>query len=267
MAGPKRKRLGEILVEEGILSEFQVNTALTDQKKWGGKLGEHLIRLGYLTEEDMVNALRNQLKIPSVNLRKVKIPTEVLTAIPEDILKKHGVLPVGIKDINGKEFLVIAMSDPSNLNSVDELQFATKYKIMPALAGPVTLERAIRYYLDHEGDLFADDVKELNIREKVDSSVGTRTFAGDHIERQTRELIKEDAGDPPAPTPSKTPGDSPFSQPVEPSSPKKQLEQVRAELSALRNLLIDSGVLDRRAFVEEVMKQLKNPNWQLPEMG
>ena len=242
MAKP-RKRLGEILVEEGVLSEFQVNAALSDQKKWGGKLGEHLIRLGFLNEEQMVNALRNQLKIPSVDLRKVKVPSEVVQQIPEDLIRKNGVLPVGIKEVNGKEYLIIAMADPSNLNAVDELQFATKMKIMPALCGPVTLEKALKYYLDGEGNLFEE---EEGMFEQVERAQGNVMYSGRAIE--SAHHAQSEAG-------QNLPPLSPIRDEREPGG--QDMAQIRAELSALRNLLIDKGVLDRRAFVEEVMNQKK----------
>ena len=239
MAAPT-KRLGEILIDAGLVDEYQVNAALTEQKRWGGKLGIHLVKLGYVTEEALLDVLRNQLKMPTVNLLKVKIPAEVIATIPGDLVKKHMALPVGIKPINGKDHLVIAMADPTNLGALDEIQFATKLKILPAIAGPLTLDRAIRYYYDNQGDLFAEGEDEKDpfspttIRTRMDMMDGSPTVTGESLERSPglAQLARQKSGE----------------------AAKIDLLQMRAELTALRDMLIEKGLIDRRSFVEEVIK-------------
>lgn len=246
--GAPKKRLGEILKDAGIIDEFQINTALTEQKRWGGKVGEHLIKLGYVTEEAMLDVLRNHLKVPTVNLLKVKIPKEVLVLLPEDVVRKYRALPVGVKSIQGKDHLVVAMDDPSNLSALDEMQFSTKLKLMPALAGPITLERALRYYYDNQGDLFTEEEQDAfsptQVRERVDITDGSRTVTGDSFDA--------DPGKAPKASPPQPPGPPSVSAPI--SAGEDDLQQVRAELTALRNLLIEKGLIDRKAFVEQVVK-------------
>lgn len=229
-----RKRLGEILIEAGMVDEYQVNAALTEQKRWGGKLGEHLVRLGYVTEDIILDILRNHLQMPTVDLLKVKIEPDVLKLVPKELVYKHQALPVGVKNIKGKDHLVIAMADPSNLDMLDELQFSTSFKILPALAGPITLDRAIRYYYDQRGDLFSeggdekDPFAETSIRDRVDALEGSPT-----LDAETLLGKKEDP------------------------EPKDDIELLRAEVSALRNILIESNLIDRKIYVA-LVNQLKN---------
>ena len=233
------KRLGEILIDAGLITGFQLNTALNDQKRWGGKLGEHLVRLGFVTEGALLDALRNQLKLPTVNLLKIKIPRDIINLLPEDLIRKHKALPVGVKNISGKDHLILAMSDPNNLGALDEMQFATKLKIMPALAGPITIDRALKYYLDHQGDLFTDDpehdpFKAEDVRSRIEESAADPSLSakdlGEHVF-------------PEAPLPGEIS-----------KGPPPEFKQLRAEVSAIRDLLIEKGVFDRKVFTARVMK-------------
>ncbi|MEW6774960.1 MAG: hypothetical protein AB1405_01580 [Bdellovibrionota bacterium] len=146
MAQP-RKRLGEILIDAGVIDEFQLKSALSDQKRWGDKLGSTLVKLGMVTEEIMAKALSSQLKIPNVNLRTTEVPAEVYNLIPGEKAKKLGVFPVMVKKEGAKKVLYVAMSDPTNLGSADEIQFLTGHTVKPVIAMDSQIQGAIdRYY-------------------------------------------------------------------------------------------------------------------------
>lgn len=239
------KRIGDLLREAGLIDETQINAALTEQKRWGGKLGQHLVRLGYVTEEAVLDVLRNQLKIPTVNLLKAKIPEDVLNLLPKDLCKKHGVLPVGVKKISNRDHLVLAMADPSNLLALDEIQFATTHKLLPALAGMITLDRAIRYYLDQQGDLFAetDDVKAFSptsARDRLDITEGSTTFEGGELQY----------GGSAVPRPARAAPENESAGGQDALS----VVQLRAEMTAIRDLLLEAGLVDRKALIERVAK-------------
>jgi hypothetical protein len=134
-----RKRLGEILVQAGVLGDAQLRVALTEQKRWGGPLGRLLVDMKLISEEAMVQALSHQLNFPAINLDQRQIDAQVLDLVPADLAEQHSVVPFHAQ---GK-FLDVAMSDPTNLGIIDELRIRTRMNVRPYLAGPKAIERAI----------------------------------------------------------------------------------------------------------------------------
>ncbi len=141
-----RKRLGDLLVEAGLIDSFQLRSALAEQQKWGGRLGNHLVRLKFITEEKLIKFLSQQLKIQYVDINKIKIASSTIELIPEEIATKHNILPLGIKAQGGKKALFIATSDPTNLEAVDEIQFLTGYTVKPVLAADTAISNNIKQY-------------------------------------------------------------------------------------------------------------------------
>ena len=138
-----RKRLGEILVEAGVLADAQLRAALAEQRRWGGPLGRILVDMKLITEDAMVAALSHQLNFPSVNLDQVKVDRQVTGLIGGEQAEQFGVIPFAMQ---GK-FLDVAMADPTNLGVIDELRIRTRLNVRPYLAGPKAIERALaRYY-------------------------------------------------------------------------------------------------------------------------
>lgn len=141
-----KKRLGDLLVEAGLIDQFQLRSALAEQQKWGGRLGNHFVRLKFITEEKLVRFLSQQLKIQYVDINKTKIAPAVIEIIPEEIATKHNILPLGIKTEGGKKLLFIATSDPTNLDAIDEIQFLTGYTVKPIIASDTAIANAIKIY-------------------------------------------------------------------------------------------------------------------------
>ena len=142
----EKKKLGEILLEAGVIDKFQLKSALAEQAKWGGRLGNHLVQMGTLTEDLLVKALSKQLKIPNLDLSQMAVTPDVLELVPQEIAEKFHLVPVAVKKIANKKTLIVAMSDPTNLDAVDELQFRTGHIIKPAVAGDTAIELAIRRF-------------------------------------------------------------------------------------------------------------------------
>lgn len=142
----EKKKLGEILLEAGVIDKFQLKSALAEQNKWGGRLGNHLVQMGILTEDLLVKALSKQLKIPNLDLPQMAVTPDVLELVPQEIAEKFHLVPVAVKKIANKKTLIVAMSDPTNLDAIDELQFRTGHIIKPAVAGDTAIELAIRRY-------------------------------------------------------------------------------------------------------------------------
>lgn len=134
-----RKRIGEILIQAGILEEAQLKSALVEQRRWGGPLGNILIEMKLVTEEALVQALSQQLKFPTVDLDHTEIPDEVIDMVSGEMAAQHRMMPFNRE---GK-FLDVAMSEPTNLGIIDELRIRTQLNVRSYLAGPKMIERAI----------------------------------------------------------------------------------------------------------------------------
>jgi type IV pilus assembly protein PilB len=126
-----RRKLGELLIESGLLTTDKLKEALEAQKSTGKRLGEVLINMKIISEEEMAFALAMQLKIPFVDLSEDQVlKEEIVDMIPEEVCMKFMCIPVGIKN----NILDVAMADPLNLNIMKDLQFITGYNIQPAIS-------------------------------------------------------------------------------------------------------------------------------------
>ena len=134
-----RKRIGEILVQAGILDNTRLRAALAEQRRWGGQLGRVLIDMKLVSEEALVRALSHQLNFPTVDLDQLDVPDVTLELIPAELAEQHSLIPF---NVDGK-FLDVAMSDPTNLGIIDELRIRTQLNVRPYLAGPKMIERAL----------------------------------------------------------------------------------------------------------------------------
>jgi len=138
-----RKRLGDLLLEVGMITQEQLNTAIDLQKKTGDKLGNELTKLGYVAEDDIIQVLEFQLGIPHVKLEKYNIDKVAYSSIPENIARRYGLIP--IKKENG--ILTVAMSDPLNVFAIDDLKIYSGLEIQPVIVSHDDVIKAIdRYY-------------------------------------------------------------------------------------------------------------------------
>ncbi|HEY3270038.1 MAG TPA: hypothetical protein VGJ89_02390 [Geothrix sp.] len=138
------KRLGELLVESGLITPAQLQSAITHQKIARGRLGSNLVALGYISEEVLMDFLSRQAGVPQVDVRNLEVPLEVLKLVPFRLADQFTVLPISVKE---PKSLVLAMSDPSDLNAIDSARFASGLHIQPVVASHSALRKAI-------GDLY-----------------------------------------------------------------------------------------------------------------
>jgi len=141
-----RKKLGEILLQEKVIDEVQLKAALGHQKKWGCRLGTALLELGFLTEDSLTKFLSSQTHVPGIDLINARIPEEVFKTIPKDVASKYGVIPVAMKDTPGRKTIVVAMSNPTDLSALDELEFLTTCKIEPRIAPESSIKKRLQQY-------------------------------------------------------------------------------------------------------------------------
>ena len=139
-----RKKLGEMLIDAGVLTESQLRDALLEQRRWGGTIGQMLVEKRFISEADLVAVLSRQFNVPVVDLDRVAIPRAVLELVPGDLAHELSVVPFA----QPMKFLDVAMAEPNNAGVIDELRIRTQLNIRPHLAGPKALERALaKYYL------------------------------------------------------------------------------------------------------------------------
>jgi type IV pilus assembly protein PilB len=140
------KKLGDMLKEAGLIDDFQLQSALSHQRNWGGKLGNILIELEFVREEDLAKVVADKLKTPYINLFEPEIPAEVVKLVRADVAKKYSVVPVRKE----KSILTLAMTDPLDIEAIDAIRFATGLNIKPSLAMLSEIRDAIRKYYDGE---------------------------------------------------------------------------------------------------------------------
>lgn len=143
-----RKKMGELLTEAGLIDDNQLKAALSHQRNWGGRLGEIIVKLGFLDEEKLLNFLSKYFKLPKVDLTKFRIPQEVLKFITPDKARKFMAIPLGIKVDKGKKILYVAITDPTNISVIDEIAFITGMTVQPVIATDIAVDAAIKYYYE-----------------------------------------------------------------------------------------------------------------------
>ncbi len=143
--GRKKLRLGDLLINSGVITDEQLQKALELQKQGGRKLGEVLIDEGITTDEAIAKALSNQLGIDMVELNNVAIPDDILKLVPSNVLKKNKAIPFEYgNDLN---VLRVAMVDPMDMNAMDDISIITNLQVEPVAATNRSVMLALdRYY-------------------------------------------------------------------------------------------------------------------------
>jgi|GEM_PF-657276 len=140
----ERRRLGEILLEAGLINELQLARALGQHKQWGGKLGNSLIKMGFISEEDLAAVLESQLGIKWISLRDIAISDSALGSMKADVAKKYHIMPVLVARKN----ITVATNDPTDLVTLDTVEFILGKRIKPVIAIKSEIDWAIAKYYD-----------------------------------------------------------------------------------------------------------------------
>ncbi len=150
-------RLGELLVREQLISPDQLQKAQETAKKSGERLGNSLIKLGVVKEEDLTQFLSKQYGVPAINLSEFDIESDVIALIPKDVARKHRVIPINRAD----KTLIVAMSDPSDMLALDDLKFLTGYNIDMVVASEVAINDALAKYYEASQELSSFNFDEM----------------------------------------------------------------------------------------------------------
>jgi type IV pilus assembly protein PilB len=140
-------RLGELLLREKRITPAQLQEALKHQQANGGRLGTSLVRLGFLSDEDITSILSRQYGVPSINLLDLQLDAAIVRLIPGETANKYNVIPVGR---NGTT-LTLAMADPTNVFAMDEIKFMTGLHVDPVVASEQSIRDAIGVHFKSQG--------------------------------------------------------------------------------------------------------------------
>jgi type IV pilus assembly protein PilB len=141
------KRIGELLVEAGVLSQSQLEQALFAQRKDGRKLGQLLIELGLVSEIQLTQTLSRQLSVPWVSLYHVDFSRSLLNLVAREAAEKYCLVPIFLRRVRRQgETLYVAMDDPTNDAAIEDVARAASLPVKPMIACPSDIRAAIRVY-------------------------------------------------------------------------------------------------------------------------
>jgi len=165
MTAEKRKRLGDFLVELGLVKDYELSSALEDQKQFGGKIGLHLVRMGSLAEEKLIDVLAHQLNVPRINLQNSHIRLEALELVRKDFCLEHRLIPVSKKTKGGMSRILVAMADPTDMEAVNAVEFASGCRITLAIAPETDIRRAIEFCFSEDG--LRECIGQRDLKERI----------------------------------------------------------------------------------------------------
>jgi type IV pilus assembly protein PilB len=197
-----RKRLGDLLLENGLITEEQLEEALFEQKKSGLPLGTLLTQKGIISEQQLIEAIEFQLGVPHVNLENFVIEKEIIDLVPEEVARRYKVIP--LKKRGNR--LTLAMADPLDYFAIDDIRMTVGMPIDPVIATRSSLDQAIEKYYGFQHsltevlkDISGDEMTEDQVRsddapivrmvnQMIEQAVDER--ASDiHIDCQRTELV------------------------------------------------------------------------------
>ena len=206
----KKIRLGDVLVNSGVITQEQLEEGLKRQKGSGRKLGETLVDEGFVTEEAIARALSSQLGYEMVDLQNVAISEDILKLVPGNVLERYKVLPFEYAPDNAN-VLHVAMADPMDMTAMDDITIITNLQVEPVVSttrsimlaldkyfGNVEVNSALEEYarekesqMAEQEDMYSEDVNSSPIVQLVKTMIeqAVRQRASDiHIEPMERQV-------------------------------------------------------------------------------
>jgi type IV pilus assembly protein PilB len=135
-------RIGELLLKEKRITPDQLQQALNHQKAHGGKLGFNLVKMGFVSDEEITSLLSKQYGVPSINLSQFEIDPAVIKLVPAETAHKYQIVPLS----RAGATLTIAITDPTNVFAMDDIKFMTGYAVEPVVASETGVIEAIQKY-------------------------------------------------------------------------------------------------------------------------
>ncbi|MFC2122301.1 GspE/PulE family protein [Bacteroidota bacterium] len=136
-----RKKLGQMLVDYGLITSGELSEALALQNEQGGRLGEILVKSGLVEYEDLLDTLSNHLNVPVVDVKGRKIPREALVLIPEAVAREYSIVPLEVVE----DTLLLAMAYPDDIGIINDIKAMTTLRVEVAISSPEDIDHAIDY--------------------------------------------------------------------------------------------------------------------------
>ena len=190
----QKKRIGDMLLEAGIITQEQLEDALEKNKTAHKKIGEMLVDLGYATEEAIGEGLATQLNIPFISLQGMKIEDDIIKLADGKLLRKHLMIPFEYKEGN-VNIIRVAMADPMDMRGIDDFSIITNLQVEPVIATTqdilVTLDK---YYGDSEAQRVAEQyAKERESRKTKEEQAEDEDVANSPIVQLVKSMIEQAA--------------------------------------------------------------------------
>jgi type II secretory ATPase GspE/PulE/Tfp pilus assembly ATPase PilB-like protein len=189
-----KKSLGELLIEEKIISPEQLEKATEIQRQKGGRLDDVLIKQGFVKAEELAIILSIQLNIPLIDLKRHTVQARALRIIPEEMARKHMFIPMDIVN----DALVVVMADPEDIRTIEDIKVQAKMRVEVALGIRSDIERAINIYYRSSGDIEKKVSQLLPVREeepKEFATITTSTPITETLELLITQAVKDRASD------------------------------------------------------------------------
>jgi general secretion pathway protein E len=189
-----KKSLGEMLVEENVITQEQLESALAQQWKQGARLSDILIEQGLVKAETLAVMLSIQLNLPLIDLKRHSVQPQALKLIPEDMARKHTLIPLDIMN----DSLMVVMADPEDIHTIEDLKAQAKMRVEVALGIRSDIERAINLNYRSSGAIEKNVSKFAPAAvEKIDDTLmlAARTPIAETIDLLVAQAVKDRASD------------------------------------------------------------------------
>jgi len=189
-----RKSLGEMLIEENLITAEQLDKALELQRGQGGKLSELLVNQGLVKAEELAAVLSVQLNVPLIDLKRHQVQPDALRLIPEDMARKHTLIPLDVVS----DSLIVVMADPEDIRTIEDIKAQSRMRVEVALGIPSDIEQAINLNYRSSGEIdkqvsqFAPPVKEAA---EVTSELIARTPIAQSLDLLIAQAVQDRASD------------------------------------------------------------------------
>ncbi len=153
-----KRKIAQMLVDEGIITEDQLAQAEKEHKEGGIRLEQAIVKLGFSTEDAILAFMATQMSIPSVNFSELgELDPAIVKSVPENVCQRQALIPIAKKG----NTLTIAMADPLNVSAIDDIKLMTGFDVEPALATEAEIKAAITKYFSTSSQDMEDVMKDL----------------------------------------------------------------------------------------------------------
>lgn len=253
-----KNQLGQLLIRKQLVAPGELAKALAEQEESGGRLGAILVRRGSVSENELVRALAGQLRIPVARIRGKTVNPEVLSLVPAQAAEKYRCLPLFRRRDDAGPVLFLAMENPADRGSIEELSFQLGERLQPVLIGPAELEDALQRHYHAELLASAASLPPLStpasapMPEETDAETAPELPPADPLLHPMPANGEDTAPDLGAPAAQLVAAAAPARAVAAPSSFPESCAEPALILRALSQLLVEKGVIRRDELAERV---------------